>query len=454
MVDHYTYGAERQKALTQRLIEEGKTGYELLDDFERSVLNSYNSYVKSDGKVVLRGGNAMAVNKILQYRTKLLKDKKMLEGMLAFDDRIDPERTLTLASESMEITSKVKMPEEERKKFENELAGINSELTGIENGSIGVSVSNDGWYMEIKEGAPLPYTIRPTTSTTPTPTPTLTPTQQSPDVVGVVTTTANNTNAVTASENESTVGEVVTVVDPPVTGVTTSTDNASVGLTTGITPKPNPPKYPEGQTQEELKKMVEEEVGSQIERLKNYYRRGFPTFEITGGNDIPKHDLSEYQLDTESGQGILFTNTGNAKVLGNASLELISNGKKSGGGGFDKDGEAGVVIYAKDGVIHIESVRGTVNIRARKNIQLEAGEDINFIATRDITMEAGRDMVSDIGVDCTEFVGGSKLIDSGGTMSLHSEKQDIETSCGTDPYVCDFHEDIKTEWDKIDALNE
>ena len=38
--------------------------------------------------------------------------------------------------------------------------------------------------------------------------------------------------------------------------------------------------------------------------------------------------------------------------------------------------------------------------------------------------------------------------------SLHSEKQDIETSCGTDPYVCDFHEDIKTEWDKIDALNE
>ena len=279
----------------------------------------------------------------------------------------------------------------------------------------------------------------------------------SPDVVGVVTST-------TSATPPDTVGEVVTVVDPPTTGITTtgitttgittSTTNGSVGLTTGIIPKPNPPKYPEGQTQEELKKMVEEEVESQIERLKNYYRRGFPTFEITGGNDIPKHDLSEYQLDTESGQGILFTNTGNAKVLGNASLELISNGKKSGGGGFDKDGEAGVVIYAKDGIIHIESVRGTVNIRARKHIQLEAGEDINFIATRDITMEAGRDMISDIGVDCTEFVGGSKLIDSGGTMSLHSEKQDIETSCGTDPYVCDFHEELKTEWDKIDALNE
>ena len=222
----------------------------------------------------------------------------------------------------------------------------------------------------------------------------------------------------------------------------------------GIEKRPPLARYAEGLTQEEIKKLVEAEVGTQIKRLKDYYRKGYPTFEVTGGGDLAKHDLSEYMLDTSSGQGILFTNTGNAKVLGNASLELISNGKKSGGGGFDKDGEAGVVIYAKDGVIHIESVRGTVNIKARKNIQLEAGQDINLIAHENITIEAGKDMVTDVGVDSTEFVGGSKLIDSGGTMSLHSEKQDIETSCGTDPYVCDFHEDIKTEWDKIDALNE
>ena len=221
----------------------------------------------------------------------------------------------------------------------------------------------------------------------------------------------------------------------------------------GIIKKPSLQRYAEGKTQEEIKKLVEAEVGSQIERLKDYYRRGYPTFEITGGNDLKKHDLAEYQLDTESGQGILFTNTGNAKVLGNASLELISNGKKSGKGGFDKDGEAGVVLYAKDGVIHIESVRGTVNIKARKNIQLEAGENINLIAKENITMEAGKDMVTDVGVDSTEFVGGSKLVDADGGLTLHSEKQDIETSSGTDPYVCDFHEDVKTEWDKIDSLN-
>ena len=218
--------------------------------------------------------------------------------------------------------------------------------------------------------------------------------------------------------------------------------------------KPPLGRYAEGLTQDEIKDLIEKEVGIQIERLKDYYRRGYPTFEITGGNDLKKHDLSEYQLDTKSGQGILFTNTGNAKVLGNASLELISNGKKSGKGGFDKDGEAGVVIYAKDGVIHIESVRGTVNIKARKNIQLEAGEDINLIAKENITMEAGKDMVTDVGVDSTEFVGGTKLVDADGGLTLHSEKQDIETSSGTDPYVCDFHEDLKTEWDKIDALNE
>ena len=220
----------------------------------------------------------------------------------------------------------------------------------------------------------------------------------------------------------------------------------------GIIKKPVVGRYAEGLTQDEIKKLVEAEVGTQIERLKNYYRRGYPTFEMTGGNDLKNHDLSEFQLDTESGQGILFTNTGNAKVLGNASLELISNGKKSGKGGFDKDGEAGIVIYAKDGVIHIESVRGTVNIKARKNIQLEAGEDINLIAKGDINIDAQRNMRTEVGVDCTEDVTENK-ISNAGTMTLHSEKQDIETSCGTDPYVCDFHEELKTEWDKIDALN-
>ena len=216
--------------------------------------------------------------------------------------------------------------------------------------------------------------------------------------------------------------------------------------------KPPIARYAEGLTQAEIKKLVEAEVETQIERLKDYYRRGYPTFEITGGNDLAEHDLAEFQLDTKSGQGILFTNTGNAKVLGNASLELISNGKKTGKGGFDKDGEAGIVIYAKDGIIHIESVRGTVNIKAQKNIQLEAGQDINLKAHGNLRMDVGLNMITDVVGSCSEDVGAQRRIVSSGVMTLHSTKEDIQTSCGSDPAVCEFHEELKTDWPVVEKL--
>ena len=216
--------------------------------------------------------------------------------------------------------------------------------------------------------------------------------------------------------------------------------------------KPPIARYAEGLTQAEIKKLVEAEVGTQIERLKDYYRRGYPTFEITGGNDLAEHDLAEFQLDTKSGQGILFTNTGNAKVLGNASLELISNGKKTGKGGFDKDGEAGIVIYARDGIIHIESVRGTVNIKAQKNIQLEAGQDINLKAHGNLRMDVGLNMITDVVGSCAEDVGAQRRIVSSGVMTLHSTKEDIQTSCGSDPAVCEFLEELKTDWPVVEKL--
>ena len=217
--------------------------------------------------------------------------------------------------------------------------------------------------------------------------------------------------------------------------------------------KPPIARYAEGLTQAEIKKLVEAEVETQIERLKDYYRRGYPTFEITGGNDLAEHDLAEFELDTKSGQGILFTNTGNAKVLGNASLELISNGKKTGKGGFDKDGEAGIVIYARDGIIHIESVRGTVNIKAQKNIQLEAGQDINLKAHGNLRMDVGLNMITDVVGSCSEDVGAQRRIVSSGVMTLHSTKEDIQTSCGSDPTVCEFHEELKTDWEVVEQLS-
>ena len=139
--------------------------------------------------------------------------------------------------------------------------------------------------------------------------------------------------------------------------------------------KKEPPelgRYAEGLTQWEIKKLVEAEVGTQLERLEKYYRRGYPTFNMMGGHDLEQHDLAEFEIDTESGQGILFTNTGNCKILGNASVEVISNGKKNAGAGFNKKSDAGIVIYSKDGVIHIETLHGDITIRSSNNVNIDA----------------------------------------------------------------------------------
>ena len=207
-------------------------------------------------------------------------------------------------------------------------------------------------------------------------------------------------------------------------------------------------------TEEQIKLLVEQEVEKNIDRLAEYYHKKYPTFDIAGGHDLAQHDLSEYQMSTKSAQTILFTNTGNAKILGNASVEIISNGKKSGGGGFDDDAEAGIVLYAKDGVIHIESVSGTVFVRAAKDINLQAGGDINLDAGGNIDIKAGKDMITNVDVDSTENVQGSKLVYADGGLTLHSEKHDIETSSGTDEALYSDHPDLKTEWDKISKLRD
>ena len=207
-------------------------------------------------------------------------------------------------------------------------------------------------------------------------------------------------------------------------------------------------------TEEQIKSLIEQEVEKNIDRLAEYYHKKYPTFDITGGHDLVKHDLSEYQMSTKSAQTILFTNTGNAKILGNASVEVISNGKKSGGGGFDPKGEAGIVLYAKDGIIHIESANGTVFVKAAKDINLQAGGDIKLDATGNIDIKAGKDMITNVDVDSSENVQGSKLVYADGGLTLHSEKHDIETSSGTDEALYSDHPDLKTEWDTISKLRE
>ena len=111
-------------------------------------------------------------------------------------------------------------------------------------------------------------------------------------------------------------------------------------------------------------------------------------------------------------------------------------------------------MYAKDGIIHIESANGTVFVRAAKDINLQAGGDIKLDATGNIDIKAGKDMITNVDVDSTENVQGSKLVYADGGLTLHSEKHDIETSSGTDESLYSDHPDLKTEWDTISKLRE
>ena len=97
-------------------------------------------------------------------------------------------------------------------------------------------------------------------------------------------------------------------------------------------------------------------------------------------------------------------------------------------------------------------MRGTVNIKAQKNIQLEAGQDINLKAHGNLRMDVGLNMTTDVVGSCSEDVGAQRRIVSSGVMTLHSTKEDIQTSCGSDPAVYEFHEELKTDWPIVEQL--
>ena len=221
--------------------------------------------------------------------------------------------------------------------------------------------------------------------------------------------------------------------------------------------KKEPPelgRYAEGLTQSEIKKLVEAEVGTQLERLEKYYRRGYPTFNMMGGHDLEQHDLAEFEIDTESGQGILFTNTGNCKILGNASVEVISNGKKNAGAGFNKKGDAGIVIYSKDGVIHIETLHGDITIRSSDNVNIEAGNNINIVAKNNINVDCVNYKKIATG-NSSDIAEEKTLIHSGEELTLHCDTDNIQTSTGFDEELAgkDLRENIVNDYENIDAIS-
>ena len=71
-------------------------------------------------------------------------------------------------------------------------------------------------------------------------------------------------------------------------------------------------------TEEDIRKIVKDEV----EKYDKYYRRTYPTFEITGGGPTLEHEESEYCLTTESSQGLHFYQGGIGKLGANKTIEI------------------------------------------------------------------------------------------------------------------------------------
>tara|TARA_B100000508_G_C11420366_1_gene258016 strand:- start:234 stop:953 length:720 start_codon:yes stop_codon:yes gene_type:complete len=205
-------------------------------------------------------------------------------------------------------------------------------------------------------------------------------------------------------------------------------------------------------SEEQLEKWLDEN-GERI--LKNYYRRNHHTFSIQGGGKLSQHDESEYSMSTSSGQGILFTNTGNCKMLGNASVEVISGGKKNAGQGFDKKSDAGIVIYAKDGVIHIEAKHGDITIRSSENVNIEAKKNINLTANKNINVDCVNYKNTNTG-NYSVITEEKTMIHTGTELSLHCDTDNIQTSSGFDEDLAgkDLRENLINEHKVIDQLSE
>ena len=99
-------------------------------------------------------------------------------------------------------------------------------------------------------------------------------------------------------------------------------------------------------TEEELK---------QIEDLfEKYYRRKYPTFEITGGGPTAKHPTDEFALTTEEEQILHYYKGGVGKLASNKSFEIysghdadVNNGEVTG------EGAIAIKLECKNGRIHL-----------------------------------------------------------------------------------------------------
>ena len=206
--------------------------------------------------------------------------------------------------------------------------------------------------------------------------------------------------------------------------------------------------------------MTEEEIKKVVDDFEKYYRRKYPTFEITGGGPVSKHQTSEFALTTEEEQILHFYKGGVGKLASNKSFEIysghdadVNNGKVTG------EGAIAIKLECKNGVIHIEAKSSDVEINGR-NISLVASNNIYLDAGKNIKTRSGADTEMIAGADFTADATKEIFINGGGAVGIHCESEHIHTSSGLDEdsapdfyyEISPFHEP-SPEVSKIDTYN-
>ena len=201
--------------------------------------------------------------------------------------------------------------------------------------------------------------------------------------------------------------------------------------------------------------MTEEEIKKVVDEFEKYYRRKYPTFEITGGGPVTKHQTSEFALTTEEEQMLHFYKGGVGKLASNKSFEIysghdgdVANGEVTG------EGAIAIKLECKNGRIHIEAKSSDIEINGR-NISLVAQENIYLEAGKNIKTNSGADTEMIAGADFTADATKEIFINGGGAVGIHCESEHIHTSSGLDEDSApDFYQEVTPFHDaKIESYN-
>ena len=201
--------------------------------------------------------------------------------------------------------------------------------------------------------------------------------------------------------------------------------------------------------------MPEEEIKKVVDDFEKYYRRKYPTFEITGGGPTAKHQPAEFALTTEEEQILHFYKGGVGKLASNKSFEIysghdadVNNGEVTG------EGAIAIKLECKNGRIHIEAKSSDIEINGR-NISLVASENIYLNADKNIKTNSGADTEMIAGADFTADATKEIFINGGGAVGIHCESEHIHTSSGLDEDSApDFYQEVTPFHDaKIESYN-